>query len=74
MRVSATADRRLGLMNQVAASLMSSGDAVQPELKDALEAIAAENWSPTSICTIASATQIPTRSPWLRPGALIRTG
>lgn len=42
MKFSATADRRLLLMNRVATSLASSGDVVQPDLKDALEAIAAE--------------------------------
>lgn len=42
MRVSATADRRLRLMNQVATSLLPPGEAVQPELKNALEAIAGE--------------------------------
>ena len=42
MEFSATADRRLVLMNRVATSLIPSGDALQPELKDALQAIAAE--------------------------------
>jgi PAS domain S-box-containing protein len=42
MEFSAKADRRLVLMNRVASSIIPAGDAIQPDLKAAFEAIATE--------------------------------